>query len=528
MTGWFRRFTSRLKTEREELWRLVDVVRLGVRRIWQSGLPRMAAALSYRTIFSLIPVLVVAVVVIGSFATEEQLRVQIDRLVSFAGLDTIVLDDPPEAREADPDRADGRGDDPGDGEGEGPPDASGDPPPGDADRDGVLESTEVPIALAGDADAGGSGAEQRLDEWITDLVTRVSGIPFGALGVVGVGFLVYAALSMLMELERAFNQIYGAPRSRSLAQMVAVYWTALTLGVVFLLGTFYAGDAVANWATGLGAERTADGTARGSGFVSRQVLEVLINLVINTSLLLFVYTTVPNTRVSVRPAMAGAAIAGVAWELGKWAFTLYVKNFTGGLEQIYGAIAIIPLFLLWVYVTWIIVLFGLQVAHAAQTFSTWAVTVESDDSPRIADPALILPVAVAVAKRFGRGETTRSADLTPDLGGDERVIRLLLDRLCEAGITRRVDSAAGEDAYTLSMPADSISAARVLGIGEALTQTGAPGARLVHDLAAARRASLGGRTLAEVASSGLLGHAQTDRVVPSGPASGPAGRPSTA
>ncbi len=523
MTGWLRRLTGRLKSEREELWRVVEVVRLGLRRIWQSGLPRMAAALSYRTIFSLIPVLVVAVVVIGSFASEEQLRGQVDRLVSFAGLDTIVVDDPPAPDEVRFQAKD-RGEDD-EAEGDVSPGASGEQVPGDGDRDGVIESNETPISLSGDPDAGGSGAEQRLDEWITDLVTRVSGIPFGALGVVGVGFLVYAALSMLMELERAFNQIYGAPRSRSLAQMVAVYWTALTLGVVFLLGTFYAGDAVANWATSLGAERSADGTANGSGFVSRQVLEVLINLVINTSLLLFVYTTVPNTRVAVRPAMAGAAIAGVAWELGKWGFTLYVKNFTGGLEQIYGAIAIIPLFLLWVYVTWIIVLFGLQVAHAVQTFSSWAVTVESDDAPRIADPALILPVAVAVAKRFGRGETTRAADVTPDLGSDDRVVRLLLDRLCEAGIVRRVDDGADADVYTLAMPAEAISAARVLGAGESLTRTSAPSARLVHELAAARRAVLGERTLAEVASSGLHPDAQTD---PTLLTKGPAGSPATA
>ncbi len=519
MTGWLRRLAGRIKSEREELWRVIEVTRLGLRRIWQSGLPRMAAALSYRTIFSLIPVLVVAVVVIGSFASEDQLRAQVDRLVSFAGLDTIVVDDPPAPDEVGFDKKDDDQEST-DGNAEASPE---DQPPGDADRDGVIESTETPIALSGDPDAGGSGAEQRLDEWITDLVTRVSGIPFGALGVVGVAFLVYAALSMLMELERAFNQIYGAPRSRSLAQMVAVYWTALTLGVVFLLGTFYAGDAVANWATSLGAERAADGTTNGSGFVSRQLLEVLINLVINISLLLFVYTTVPNTRVAVRPALAGAAISGVAWELGKWGFTLYVKNFTGGLEQLYGAIAIIPLFLLWVYVTWIIVLFGLQVSHAVQTFSTWSATAtETDDTPRLADPALILPVAVAVAKRFGRGETTRAADLTPDIGGDERIVRLLLDRLCDAGITRRVDDGADPDAYTLSMPADAISASRVLGAGESLAHTAGPAARLMNELAIARRAALAERSLADIAQTGLDPTPQPDPDTP------PSGAPATA
>lgn len=480
----FERAMQRLKTEREELWRLIEVVRLGFGRLWQSGIPRMAAALSYRTIFSLVPVLVVGVVVIGSFATEDQLRDQVQRLIEFAGLDTIAVDE-------------GGGEQVAAAEGEGVVD--GDRPEGGAARG----EDEVDVAGGGAPD---SEAKQRLDEWITDLVTRVSGLPFGALGVVGVTFLVYAALSMLIELERAFNQIYGAPRSRNIVQMVMTYWTALTLGVVFLLGTFYAGDLVAEWATSLGRGGDgASGDAAGSGWISRGVLEVLINLAINTGLLLLAYTTVTNTRVRFRPAFAGAAIAGVSWELGKWGFTFYVKNFTGGLEQLYGAIALIPLFLLWVYVTWIIVLFGLQVSHAVQTFSLWAAQEHDDDRPRLADPGLVLVVAVEVARRFARGESAEVDQVARELSAEEPVVRLLMDRLVEGGVLHRVERGREDTGYALARPPESVSAGEVLKAGDGLTGAAGSPAGLLSELGRARLDAVGDRTLADVIAGGLSG-----------------------
>jgi membrane protein len=516
VTGSFSRFTQRLKSEREELWRVIEVVRLGSRRLWQSGLPRMAAALSYRTIFSLIPVMVVAVVVIGSFSSEDQLRGQVDRLIEFAGLDTIVVEDAPVDPVVDAESETGS-----ESEVEGVVVS-----PADADPATPTEE------LAGvGADAPGSTdteAQARLDEWITDLVTRVSGLPFGALGVVGLLFLVYAALSMLIELERAFNQIYNAPKNRSVVSMITKYWTTLTLGVVFLLGTFYAGDAVANWATGLGASAAGDGgEAAREGYISRNVLQVAINLAINTGLLFLAYTTVPNTRVSFRPAIAGAALSGVAWEVGKWAFTLYVKNFTGGLEQLYGAIAIIPLFLLWVYVTWLIVLFGLQVSHSVQTFSTWSASVDDEDRPKLADPGLVLVVAASVARRFAKGETASVSDLGSDCGASDAVISILLSWLVDAGLVVHVDSSPGDgfegDRYSLARPAETILAADVLRAGEGgrgdARASGADGdrkrgdgfsaERVLSELNAARRAAMGDRTLADLARVGTQAGAQT-------------------
>ena len=493
MKGAIDRASDRIRTEREELWRVYEVVRLGARRIWQSGLPRMAAALSYRTIFSLVPVLVVAVVVIGSFATEDQLREQVQRLISFAGLDTIAVDP------SDPDVASGADIEGVDDELDGAADVS-------LGSDG--EPSVAADALVGRA--SGDGAQQRLDEWITDLVTRVSGLPFGALGVVGVAFLGYAALSMLIELERAFNQIYGAARSRNILQMVTTYWTALTLGVVFLLGTFYAGDLVAEFATRIG-QQTSEG-ANGeavttSGWVPRQALEVVINLVINVGLLLAMYTVVPNTRVRFRPAFAGAVLAGVAWEAGKWGFTFYVKNFTGGLEQLYGAIALIPLFLLWVYVTWIIVLFGLQVSHSVQTFSVWAARDADEESPRVADPGLALVVAVTVARRFEKGRSSPTDEVAKEVGVEEALVRLLLARLLEVGIVNRLEDGGDVPVYGLAQPADSIRAAAVLEAAEGLTGAGDEPTGLLGQLGRARREVLAQRTLTDVMSGGVRGPA---------------------
>jgi uncharacterized BrkB/YihY/UPF0761 family membrane protein len=95
--------------EREEWRRTLQVLRLGLRRLIKTQIPRMGAALSYRTIFSLIPVLVVSASVMGQFLSDEELASQINEVVAFIGLDTIALDDNGSGGGGEAERGEGRG-----------------------------------------------------------------------------------------------------------------------------------------------------------------------------------------------------------------------------------------------------------------------------------------------------------------------------------------------------------------------------------------------------------------------------------
>lgn len=423
--------------EREEWRRTLEVVRVGLRGLAKSQIPRMGAALAYRTLFSLIPVLVVGVSVLGSFLSDAELRQQMDRLIDFVGLDSISIEQAARTESA-PDTADS------------------------SQNPGTMAA---PTTQTGQADAP---APPRLDEWIAALVARVSSLPYRAIGFVGVLVLLYGAISMLVELERSFNQIYGASAGRSWVKRVTTYWTTLTLGVVFLLATFSVGDAAGNWVASLGS---GDGSG---GWFSRGVVEFSVNIVINTLVLLLAYSTVPNARVHIRPALAGAAVAGIAWELGKIGFTQYVRHAVGGLEQLYGVLALLPLFMLWVYITWIIVLFGLQVSYTLQTFNSLRDARSDQQASGLVDPALTLAVAKIAEQRFSRGETLRIDDVVTATGVEappaERVIRGLV----EGGILREIEQG-DERAWVLARPADTITADELLAIGRRVRQGGVRG-----------------------------------------------------
>ncbi|USN98922.1 MAG: YihY family inner membrane protein [Phycisphaeraceae bacterium] len=466
--------------EREEWRRTLEVVRKGLRGLVKSQIPRMGAAMAYRTLFSLIPVLVVGVSVLGSFLSDAELRTQMDRLIDFVGLNTIAIDEKPAGNgEVAPRSGNLRGD------------------------TSSTDDAQPPLAGPGITLDGSSA---RLDEWIASLVNRVSRLPFRAIGFVGVLVLLYGAISMLVELERSFNQIYGATSGRSWVKRVTTYWTTLTLGIVFLLATFSVGDVAGNWVASLGS----DG-ASGGGWLSRGVVEFVVNVVINTLLMLIAYSTVPNARVHIRPALAGAAVAGVAWEIGKIAFTQYVRHAVGGLEQLYGVLALLPLFMLWVYVTWVIVLFGLQVSYALQTFGN-RMAESAGPVSGLVDPALMLVIARLAADRFATGQILTLDDAASATGVSEDITRQFILGLVRSGVLREVE-AGEEPAFLLGRPAESITVPELLAIGRAIRQGGVRGGAPEADAALDR--SMQGLVLSELQIPG--GSTDAPRSAPESP-----------
>ncbi len=422
--------------EREQWRQTLGVVRVGLRGLAKSQIPRMGAALAYRTLFSLIPVLVVGVSVLGSFLSDAELRQQMDRLIDFVGLDSIAIEQ-----------------DAGTGDAAAP----------------TPEATTTPDAghTSSGTTAEGVPASPRLDEWIAALVARVSSLPYRAIGFVGVLVLLYGAISMLVELERSFNQIYGASSGRSWVKRVTTYWTTLTLGIVFLLATFSVGDAAGNWVASFAS-------GENGGWLSRGVVEFTVNIVINTMLLLLAYSTVPNTRVHFRPALAGAIVAGIAWEVGKIGFTQYVRHAVGGLEQLYGVLALLPLFMLWIYITWIIVLFGLQVSYTLQTFGASRDEQREVSSTDPVDPSLVLTIAKLADARFREGKTLRIDDAASETGVGTAAIARLIRGMVEGGVLREVEEG-DERAWVLARPADTIKVEQLLEIGRRLRQGGVRG-----------------------------------------------------
>lgn len=417
----------------------------------RSKLPQMAAALSYRTIFGLIPVMVVALIALKFFTSDSDMSDALNRAMQYSGLSSIAVGDSPAAMGPFPEDYY---------EKEGPTASAHAGGTGAAGT----STTEGAKTSGGTSQDHAAASAQRLDQWIKDLVARVSSINFKAIGLIGLVALIYAAISMLVEVERAFNQIYRVHVGRSWVRRITHYWTLLTLGSIGLFLSFYVGQKfseklveVAAWA---GADSGSTVLIALAGYLSTAT--------ISTLLFLLVYTVVPNTRVKLGPALAGAAIAALAWEAGKWGFTQYV-HYSAGYSRLYGSIALIPLFLLWVYVTWCIVLFGLNVAYFLQYGRSRTEAREVEEVlPSVVDPGAVVSLVGLMAGRFERGESLAANEAMTRLRIQHPIVVQMLEKLIAAGIVNRVQREDQDEVYSLARPADKISAEEVLKVGEDL------------------------------------------------------------
>jgi membrane protein len=173
------------------------------------------------------------------------------------------------------------------------------------------------------------------------------------LTAVGIAFLVVTSVMLLLTIDRAFNDIWRVKRSRPVVQRVLVYWTLITVGPV-LIG---ASLTLTSWLVG-----QAVGLVGGLPGASVALLSV-VPVALTSVALALLYIAMPNRRIATRDAVIGGVIGGVAFELMKRGFALYVSYFPT-YTLVYGAFATVPVFLLWIYLSWLVVIFGAVVVAA--------------------------------------------------------------------------------------------------------------------------------------------------------------------
>lgn len=165
------------------------------------------------------------------------------------------------------------------------------------------------------------------------------------LTVVGTIFLVVTSIMLMTTIEVALNQIFQVKKPRPLLQRILIYWAILSIGPFAL--------ALSLWASATVMQETI-----GSGFsFLRSLLSFIIPVVFSGLLMSLLYFIVPNRRIKFRDAMVGGFFTAIIFEIMRMGFTLYLSYFPT-YTLIYGAFAILPIFLIWVYISWLLVLLG--------------------------------------------------------------------------------------------------------------------------------------------------------------------------
>ncbi|WP_224798377.1 virulence factor BrkB family protein [Idiomarina abyssalis] len=183
---------------------------------------------------------------------------------------------------------------------------------------------------------------EQLEQYLNEFVTNAS-----KMTAIGVGFLFIVAIMLMSAIDKALNNIWRDSSSRHWLVSFAVYWMLLTLGPVLI------GSGLAATSYLISLSQFAD------EYVSGVQNFVLWFVPIVTSFVFFVlmYQLVPNRQVKFRYAAFGAVIAALLFELSKQLFSLYITFFPT-YQAIYGALATIPILIVWIYLSWLIVLIG--------------------------------------------------------------------------------------------------------------------------------------------------------------------------
>jgi membrane protein len=189
-----------------------------------------------------------------------------------------------------------------------------------------------------------------LSESITGYVGQFARNARGLTAIGLVGLMVTSVLTMLT-VEDALNAIWRVKIKRRMAQRVLVFWAVLTCGPVMIGASL----SISSYLISVGADYV------GNMPIGLSLLINVTPVLLSAVAFAFLYTAVPNAYVEWRDAIAAGLIAALAFELSKRGFGAFITNFPS-YTAVYGTFAALPIFLLWIYLSWLVTLLGATVA----------------------------------------------------------------------------------------------------------------------------------------------------------------------
>jgi len=268
--------------------------------------------------------------------------------------------------------------------------------------------------------AGGQEVAERIIDYVDNTNVRV-------LGALGLAVLLWSVLSLISKIEQVFNMTWHVERQRPLAERFSRYLSVLLVGPVLL---FSAVAASASLRSNVVVQTLTD--IQPLGWLL-QVAESLVPFVLITLAFAFVYNFVPNTRVRLVPALVGALVAGVLWLMAGNLFAQFMAGSTR-YAAIYSGLAILILFMIWLYIAWLIVLIGANIAFYVQ-YPEYLASRNRDLrlSNRLRERLALLLMQAVVRRHYSGADAAGEEELAHGLGMPLTNVRTLLGMLSEGG-----------------------------------------------------------------------------------------------
>ncbi|MCB0308070.1 MAG: YihY family inner membrane protein [Bdellovibrionales bacterium] len=280
-----------------------------------------------------------------------------------------------------------------------------------------------------------------INQFIDNLHTK-------ALGTIGIGGLLFTAYSLLNRVEKTLNSIWMIKRHRSIWSRFQILCSMLVVVPTFLSLSFYISGKFQMSST-LGS------------------FSVLVPLILTLGSLFFIFKFVPNTLVQWRSAFMAALLSALLFEAAKIGFNYYVSNLVN-MDKIYGSLGLIPVLLIWIYISWLIVLFGVELAFAFQNSNYVQRAFEKSSSEATyfdvlhEDRGLLIIQAMARLFSEGGGPVTIEA-LENQTKMNAETLMNHLDILVKKGLLTEIQSENYHGpAYLFSRPIDQIKISEII------------------------------------------------------------------
>ncbi len=286
-----------------------------------------------------------------------------------------------------------------------------------------------------------------------NILAFVDNVKVGVLGAVGLVLLLYTVISLVQKIEIAFNSIWHVANTRSVTRRFSNYLTMIFIGPVVIVAAISLASGVLDSETVLEIRKQAS-----LGFVFAFFADLAPTIIV-VSAFSFFYILIPNTKVSLKSAFIGGAIAGLVWQLAGAAFAAFVVG-SSRYDVIYSGFAVGIVGLLWLYTSWLILLLGSTVAFYVQNDNYITRDLELKGSPKtLENVAMVTMWRIAVSQEVDSSPITQAhLESMPGVPG------VLIRRVVNLLLAKKLVIEGGDDAqyYVLARSSDLISVSDIL------------------------------------------------------------------
>jgi membrane protein len=290
------------------------------------------------------------------------------------------------------------------------------------------------------------------EEIVSHILRYIENTNFGSLGAIGLLTLIVTVLALLTNIEQAFNDIWGVNETRAPFRRFADYFSVLMFAPLFLLIAISMTTTLESHAFVLALMERA--------FVGEFIISLfrILPYIAMWAAFIFLYIFMPNIKVDFRAAVIGGILGGTLWQLAQWGYITFQVG-VSRYNAIYGTLAALPILMMWIYISWLIVLFGVEVTYALQNKQTILREIRDEKINFVSWQMAAIAILVLTTKVFYRGDPPLDPQkISAALNLPPRMARKTLDELVRLGFLSEVrHDRAKESAYQPARPPDELT-----------------------------------------------------------------------